>query len=71
MSIYREPARMALIQLRKAAETQEKQPKKQEQRGLLSPTKMINSSQTGKRKSEAARVLDIMTSIREAMSGEV
>lgn len=71
MSIYREPARMAMIQLRKAAEMQEPQPVQQEKKGLLSPRKMINFAQKEERKSEAARVLDIMKSVREAMSGEV
>lgn len=71
MSIQREPARLAMIQLRKVAEQQNVEPTKVPSKGLLSPTKMVKSNVNQDRKTEAARVLDIMKTVREAMSGEV
>lgn len=71
MSIQREPARLAMIQLRKVAEQQTAEPTKMPNKGLLSPKKMVNSNASQERKTEAARVLDIMKAVRESMSGEV
>jgi|DEB0MinimDraft_10_1074344.scaffolds.fasta_scaffold12781_4 hypothetical protein len=71
MSIQREPARLAMIQLRKVAEQQTVEPTKIPSKGLLSPKKMVKSNVNQDRKTEAARVLDIMKAVREAMSGEV
>jgi hypothetical protein len=71
MSIYREPARLAMIQLRKAAEEQPTKQVSVVNKGLLSPKKMVQSTAGDTRKSESARVLDIMNAVREAMSGEV
>jgi len=71
MSIQREPARLAMIQLRKVAEQQPAEPTKTQSKGLLTPKKMINPNANQERKTEAARVLDIMKAVRESMSGEV
>lgn len=70
MSIHREPARMATIQLRKAAEERSAAPTVQPNRGLLAPKKMVRKEMGDSRKTESARVLDIMLAIRESMNGE-
>jgi len=70
MSIYREPARMATIQLRKAAEQRSVEPVVQPNKGLLAPKKMVKKEMGSNRKTESARVLDIMLAVREAMNGE-
>ena len=71
MSIYREPARMATIQLRKAAEERSVSPTIQPSRGgLLASKKMATKEMGDSRKTETARVLDIMLAVRESMNGE-
>jgi len=75
MSIERQPAKLAVVNMRNAvAEAQKNKVKAKTQgrTGLLSPNNVLQSRNktANKTKTESQKVLDYMLAIREAMSNE-
>jgi len=75
MSIERQPAKLAVVNMRNAvAEAQKNKVKVKTQgrTGLLSPNNVLQSrtKTANKTKTESQKVLDYMLAIREAMSKE-
>jgi len=75
MSIERQPAKLAVVNMRNAVTEAQKnkvKAKTQGRTGLLSPNNVLQSrNKTAKKtKTESQKVLDYMLAIREAMSNE-
>lgn len=72
MSFERQPARLAIINLRQQLDTMMNEPAQEKPKGsgLLSPNKMM-MAQTSKSEEESQRVLNYMKQIRESMTNGV
>ena len=72
MSFERQPARLAIINLRQQLDKMMNEPVQEKPKGsgLLSPNKMM-TEKTSKSEEEAQRVLNYMKQIRESMTNGV
>lgn len=72
MSFERQPARLAIINLRQQLDRMMNEPAQEKPKGsgLLSPNKMM-TEKTSKSEEEAQRVLNYMKQIRESMTNGV
>tara|TARA_R100000742_G_C4274294_1_gene94214 strand:- start:656 stop:874 length:219 start_codon:yes stop_codon:yes gene_type:complete len=72
MSFERQPARLAIINLRQELDRMINEPAQEKPRGsgLLSPNKMM-TEKTSKSDEESQRVLNYMKQIRESMTNGV